>query len=636
LVLLGVLTSAWLSAGLAHAQAPTFTPCPDEPTFGCATLSVPVAYGNPTSARISLSIRRQLASPAGPSAVALLALAGGPGQAAVPITPDFQQLLAPALATRDLIVFDQRGTGASDPLQCAALDQNGPPIALATLCADQLGPARVDFTTAQTVQDIESVRAALGYHQLAIYAASYGTKVALEYALAHPGNVQSLLLDSTVPANGPDVFNRSSFAAVDGVLSSLCGANACRGITAEPASDMTTLVARLARRPLRGVAIDGGGHAHHLSIGPSDLFTTLIDGDENPELRAAVPAAVRAALSGDGAPVLRLVVQAAVLSDDGVVDRSTPRQLDEPPFDDALNVDTTCEELAFPWSSSETASAREASAKAAVAAIPASAFAPFNQQTALQTGPIAECLGWPETPGPPSLPSPSLTGIPTLILSGAEDLRTPTSDARAVAATIPGAQVLVVPHTGHSVLSTDVSNCSGEAVRAFYSGQPVAPCAPGSNPFPPSPIPPTSVAGAPRIGGGSARMAHALGAVRATLIDLREQSIGQIIAGVQVADFGGLRAGYAIGVPGGLSLNQYSYVPGVTLSGLLPNPGPKAIAHLRISGSTGAHGTLTVDPHDQVTGRLDGRRVRVHFAPSGNAARAARLVALAQLGQNSE
>ncbi len=63
--------------------------------------------------------------------------------------------------------------------------------------------------------------------------------------------------------------------------------------------------------------------------------------------------------------------------------------------------------------------------------------------------------------------------MPTLILSGAQDLRTPTSSARQVAALIPDAQLEVVPFTGHSVLGSDFSGCAEQAVETFFGGTPV-------------------------------------------------------------------------------------------------------------------------------------------------------------------
>src|SRR5207253_1515006 len=131
---------------------------------------------------VTLAIRRVVSSN-NPDHVALLALAGGPGQAAIPLASDFAAALGAGITTRDLLVFDQRGTGASSPLHCPALDSpSGRPDLVAARCAAELGPQRAFFTTPDSVQDIEDVRRESGYDQLAIYGVSYGTKVALAYA----------------------------------------------------------------------------------------------------------------------------------------------------------------------------------------------------------------------------------------------------------------------------------------------------------------------------------------------------------------------------------------------------------------------------------------------------------------------
>ena len=82
--------------------------------------------------------------------------------------------------------------------------------------------------------------------------------------------------------------------------------------------------------------------------------------------------------------------------------------------------------------------------------------------------------GWPLTGGPEVSTAP-LPDVPTLILSGADDLRTPTANARAVAAQIPDASLLVVPNTGHSVLGADPTPCAHNALQALFENKPVKP-----------------------------------------------------------------------------------------------------------------------------------------------------------------
>ena len=75
-----------------------------------------------TPGTITLAIRRHRA-PVGEARSAIIALAGGPGQPALPFAEAFAELLGPIAATRDLIVFDQRGIGLSDPLSCHAFER---------------------------------------------------------------------------------------------------------------------------------------------------------------------------------------------------------------------------------------------------------------------------------------------------------------------------------------------------------------------------------------------------------------------------------------------------------------------------------------------------------------------------------
>ena len=164
-----------------------------------------------------------------------------------PLGEFIAKALAPALSARDLLVFDQRGTGASNPLSCAAFES----FAARTLgqlfeqCALQIGPARGAYTTQESVQDIEALRQAAGYERLVLYGTSYGTKVALEYAALYPQHVEALVLDSVVPADGPEPFAIPSFQAIGAVLGELCSNRACAEVTSNPLRDLARLNAQL-------------------------------------------------------------------------------------------------------------------------------------------------------------------------------------------------------------------------------------------------------------------------------------------------------------------------------------------------------------------------------------------------------
>ena len=350
-------------------------------------------------------------------------------------------------------------------------------------CAAQLGARRGVYRTADSVADIEALRAEAGYARLAIYGVSYGTKVALAYAAAHPDRVERLVLDSPVAPEGPDVLQRSTFAAIPRVLGELCAHDACGGITHDPAGALRDLVARLQRGPLRGRYVDERGRSHAIAITREGVLSVLLHGDTNPALRADVPAALGAWRRGDRRPLARLVAHAG-----GRVTLGSP----EMGVDPALYAATVCEELSFPWDRAAGAAARSRQAARIVRDMPPADFLPFDRATALRSEVLALCLGW-RTASPTPAAAGALPPVPALILAGGGDLRTPVEDARAVAARLPLApQVVTIPWVGHSVLSSEMAKeeCAAAALAAFFADAAIPGCTTARAPIDLAPRPP--------------------------------------------------------------------------------------------------------------------------------------------------
>jgi pimeloyl-ACP methyl ester carboxylesterase len=602
-------------ASAAAAQI-DFTPCGDTNDYACGHLTVPLDPSGASTGTITLAMRRHRA-PVGEARSAIIALAGGPGQPALPFAEQFDEVLGPIAATRDLIAFDQRGIGLSDPLSCHAFER--PSLyhsfgALIAACGDQLGPDRVFYTTADTVADIEAIREAGGYEKLVLYGTSYGTKVAEEYAQAYPSHVEALVLDSVVPPNGPEPLDRPTFAAVPRILRQLCAQGACAGITANPVADLGRLVARMDRGPLQGRAIDGEGNAQQVPLSSNGLVELLLDGDFSPFLRAEFLTSVAAAARRDTAPLARLVNDLAHAEGESQED-----------FDNPLYYATTCEEQDFPFNRASSSGARLAQATAAMRALGASAFAPFTAANALDLSDIPACAYWPYTTPAPAPNDAPLPNVPTLILSGADDLRTPTANAREVAAEIPDAHLLVVPDTGHSVLSSDPTPCASDALQALFANKPVKPCPAGPTPasFRPPPLPPVRLALVSPTRGYAGLPGRTLHAVALTLGDYVRQLVLELtLSGSLESELlpklriGGLRAGWAQLGDGAISLHGYSYVPGMTVSGTIK----AGVEDLQIGGSSAAHGTLRGEADKSLTGTLGTRHVML---PAGGLATAA-------------
>jgi pimeloyl-ACP methyl ester carboxylesterase len=606
------------------ASALSFTPCAGQPKISCTDLPVPLDRSGAVPGTIALAVARKLAGSA-PSSSAVLALAGGPGQPAVPFAEFNAQTMAPALHSRDLLVFDQRGTGDSDPLSCPALESGrGSLERIFQQCAEQIGRVRGAFTTQESVQDIEALRRAAGYSKLVLYGTSYGTKVALEYAERYPQHVEAMVLDSVVPSDGPDPFAIPTFEALPGVLRELCSQGACTGITPEPVADLTALIASIRRHPLAGSVYDGLGHRHDARMNEQALLDVLLAGDLNPALRALLPAAIRSALAHDPDPLLRLqalaeglipnvpVRQGAVFS--GHAAAATGNETDE-----ALFVVTTCEEAPFPWQRAAPPATRLAEAVGFLRAQPASEFAPFDQTTALRSSLAGPCAGWPYASSAPPAQAP-LPDVPTLILSGAQDLRTPTSNAVKVAARIPGSSVVVVPFTGHSVIGSDLTGCAAKALQSFFAGAAPAACTEAKDVLGPTPVTPRRLSSIRPPSGLGGKPGRTLVAALDTIVDLNRQVIAATLQAESAlpngASFGGLHGGYARLSASSAVLHDLSFVPGVRLSGaFVVKHGRLLPATIRVSGPSAAAGSIRLGSSShRVTGTLGGRRFSVSLA----------------------
>ncbi len=611
------------SAGAQGVGAIPFVPCKESNELACAHLTVPLDPSGTVPGTITLAIRRRLA-PVGEAHSAVIALAGGPGQSAIPFAETFTELLGPILDTRDLIVFDQRGTGYSHPLACHGFEQPGIYRSggqLIKSCAEQIGPERAFYTSLDSVADIEALRKALGYEKLVLWGTSYGTKVAEEYAQEYPSHVEALVLDSVVPPTGPDPLDRTTFEAIPRILRQLCADGQCAQITSNPVADLARLVKRMSGGVVSGRYVGPHGHPHPVAVSANELLDILLAGDFDPILRAEFPAAVRAAAGGDNAPLARLLVHAfSGESEEG-------EGIDTPLF-----YTTTCEEENFPWSRGASPGERLAQAKAQIATLATSAFAPFTATNVLDFDELRACAYWPSaTPAPPAV-TEAMPDVPTLILSGADDLRTPTANARAVAAQIPDAHLLVVPNTGHAVLEDEPTSCARKALQAMFTGgvgvrvggAPIKPCRPGPPTSPlltPTPLAPAQLAEVAPAHGYHGRAGRTLQAVALTLADFDRQLTIQLLAAGSSANLtslssGGLRAGWARLSKGGMSFHGYSYVPGVSISGTVKSEK----VTLRVGGASAAHGTLRLGPHKALVGELGGQHVSTGTSPTATAA----------------
>jgi len=617
-LVLFVATLALVAA--APASALTTHRCADAPAFDCGTVTVPVDRAGVVGGTIGLSVAVERAR-AGTDGY-LVALSGGPGQPSVPFADSFRSSLAPALRHRRLVLVDQRGTGGSGLLRCAPLQALGSLDQVNThaveRCAQALGPRRQFYATTDSVHDVDAVRAALGAERIELMGISYGTYVAEQYARRFPGHTDGLILDSVVGPYGIDPYFLDTFERLPRVLAEQCARGRCRGATADPLADLAAVTRRLARGPIAGTVPDARGVAHRTAIHDEpELLLLIMAGDLNPFLQAALPGALAAAARGDDAPLLRL------------------RRFGEGPptpasqFSAALNVATTCADVPLPYSFQTPYPDRWTAWQQGSAGVPDSAFAPFDRAAVVAISLAHDCLRWPLGDQPAAPSRDPLPDVPTLLLSGRLDTRTPVENAREVQALLPHAQLLTVAGTGHDVLDSDVTGCAARALRRFADGAPIgAPCAGRTNAVGVLARPPLALSAyrsAPGVGGRRGRL---LFAALDAVADAQITALQTLYAGYPRLQGGGLRGGSFSASDTGvrLRLHAYELLPRLRVSGVVSATGDRAHGHLELRGP-GAHerGTLRIDTDGAVHGTLDGRAVRYvprrgQAAPAGIAA----------------
>ena len=251
---------------------------------------------------------------------------------------------------------------------------------------------------------------------------SYGAQFALGYALAHPSNVERLLLDSVVPLGGEDPFLANMLSRMGTTLGRYCTAGACRGITPDFAADVAAVANQLAAKPLRGNVLQRNGERHVEKLDGLRFLSFVVDADLNPGLAAELPAVVHAYRTGNAQPLRRIFELLAETESELYGDLNV-----------ALYVATTCRDGPFPWQPRTPVSMRPTFVRTALDALPRSALGPFGRWAA-RAGAASSCLVWPPPAGGARSGRGPLPDVPVLALSGDLDLRTPTADAAAVVA----------------------------------------------------------------------------------------------------------------------------------------------------------------------------------------------------------
>ncbi len=229
----------------------------------CGTLTVYENRETRTGRTIDLNVVVLPAlEPGGAKEAPLFPLDGGPGVAATHAAGFYAGEGKKYRRRRDVVLVDQRGTGKSNGLAAPAGTKTPQqfltemyPVAYVQELRASLEP-RADltqYTTSIAMDDLNDVRAWLGYEQIDLAGLSYGTSAALVYMRQHPTRVRAAVLMGVAPTDlkMPSHHARAAQRALELLLEDCSGDSACHGAFPELRREWEELLARLEREPAR-------------------------------------------------------------------------------------------------------------------------------------------------------------------------------------------------------------------------------------------------------------------------------------------------------------------------------------------------------------------------------------------------
>ena len=214
----GAAAAAGPPGGSSTAPAAIdWNPCPQDATAECGTLRLPVDWARPSGERFDLAVARRKATDPDRRVGVLLVNPGGPGDSGV----DFAVRRAPSHFSTDvqerfdIVGFDPRGVGGSQPVMCSKELLDRRPSAyprsqaefdrlaefnreLRQDCRQRSGPVFDHADTLSVVRDMDALRGSLGEKRINYFGHSYGTLIGEQYAEEYGDRIRSMALTANV------------------------------------------------------------------------------------------------------------------------------------------------------------------------------------------------------------------------------------------------------------------------------------------------------------------------------------------------------------------------------------------------------------------------------------------------------
>jgi pimeloyl-ACP methyl ester carboxylesterase len=223
--------------------------------------------------KLKIVVLKALGSKPAPDAI--FPLHGGPGAPATALVEMANEMLKPVRQDHDLVFVDQRGTGGSNPLTCDVDDDTKD---INSFFGDILPPDKVRacreklqehadlrlYTTPIAMDDLDDVRAALGYNKIDLVGLSYGTLASQVYMRQHPEHVRSVFLVGVATPNmkQPLLFPRSAQHAMDLLFADCTADKTCHSTFPFLKDEFGVVLSRFDKGPIPVEMIDPVSKEH--------------------------------------------------------------------------------------------------------------------------------------------------------------------------------------------------------------------------------------------------------------------------------------------------------------------------------------------------------------------------------------
>jgi pimeloyl-ACP methyl ester carboxylesterase len=413
----------------------------------CGTSRVPEDREDPGGRSVDLNIVVIPAERPRPEPDPVFFLAGGPGGAATDSWGTAPSVFPEIHATRDIVLMDQRGTGGSGRLLGPRIPEIRPGSSVAdvraavsswmrrALAANVADPW--NFTSDEAADDIDDVRAALGYDSIDLYGGSYGATLALYYLRRHPEHTRAVVLDGGTLLHVPifELIAGRSQEALDLVLERCAAEPSCRGSFPDLADRFGDVMRRLTRHPVATSARDPWSGEE--VVVSADAFGELIHSLLVTSRAGDVPRTIRLAVDGEMDAVGQMIATVPTDPDDLRLLMSWAIRCSEP------------------WAEYDFADVRRRGGRS---------YLLRSQLEEARTLEIV-CESIPATEGPEEVVDPVRSEVPVLLLNGTADPQDPPSNVADAPELLPNSLVIEVNGYGHTV---GQFGCLPSVVTAFF------------------------------------------------------------------------------------------------------------------------------------------------------------------------